>query len=113
MQAPHEPAKPQEPAQPHEEHPHVEEGPRGMDPHTRLSIALLGSLVLWWPTMQQMLDGEMDPLESSLRWVVAFTISSVALRILTGLVEAYAAAQEDEEKPSDTDQPQAPASGLV
>lgn len=63
-------------------------------PHSRLSIALVLSLALWWPALQGMLGGDVDPLAASLRWVAAFVVASVAVHILANLLEHYSADHE-------------------
>jgi len=64
-----------------------------MHPQTRFSIALLASLALWWPTLQGALDGRVDPIDASLRWVAAFVVASLALRSHPRLLDTYTAGQ--------------------
>jgi hypothetical protein len=70
-----------------------------LHPNSRLSLALLASLALWWPTLRGTLDGAVDPIEASLRWVAAFVVASVALRLLTSLVETYAESADNSSQP--------------
>ena len=60
-----------------------------MHPNHRLSLSLLVSLALWAPTFRATFDGDVDLLTSTLRWVVAFAISSVCLAVLANLLHAY------------------------
>jgi hypothetical protein len=59
-------------------------------PSSRFSVALLLSLALWWPTLQGTLSGSVDLLDGSVRWVGAFVLASIAVRIVGGLLDAYA-----------------------
>lgn len=70
-----------------------------MHPGQRLSYALVLSLALWWPTLQAALGGGVDPLDASIRWVVAFAVASAGVRLVGGLVDRYAAADEVVDEP--------------
>jgi hypothetical protein len=61
-------------------------------PSTRFSVALVLSLALWWPTLQGTLSGSVDLLDGSIRWVGAFLVASIGVRIVGGLLDAYAPA---------------------
>ena len=60
-----------------------------MHPHHRLTLSLLASLALWAPTFQSTLDGDVDVLAATFRWVAAFVVASMAVSVLTGLLAAY------------------------
>jgi hypothetical protein len=61
-----------------------------MHPGQRLSYSLVISLALWWPTLQGTLRGDVDTLDASLRWVLAFAVATAGVRLLGGLVDRYA-----------------------
>lgn len=64
-----------------------------MHPSQRFSYALVASLALWWPTLQGALAGNVDPLDASFRWVLAFLVATCGVRLVGGLVDRYAAEQ--------------------
>lgn len=67
-----------------------------MHPNHRLSCSLVASLVLWWPTFRATLAGDVDVLPSSLRWVAAFVVASLAVSTVTNLLHAYRPAEVPE-----------------
>jgi hypothetical protein len=73
-----------------------------MNPHTVFSASMITSLVLWFPSMQACLRGDLDLAAAGLRYLAALTVSRLALGFLARLLDAYRAAQ----------QPASPAQGL-
>ena len=65
-----------------------------MNPNTVFSASLVTSLVLWFPSMQACLRGDLDLPAAGLRYVAALVVSRLALNGLARLVTAYRAAQE-------------------
>jgi hypothetical protein len=77
-----------------------------MNPNTVFSASLVTSLVLWFPSMQACLRGDLDLGAAGLRYLAALLVSRLALNGLARLVTAYRASHEP-------DRGQAhPASGL-
>lgn len=64
-----------------------------MNPNTVFSASLVTSLVLWFPSMQACLRGDLDLAPAGLRYVAALVASRLALGFLARLVSAYRAAQ--------------------
>ncbi len=64
-----------------------------MNPHTVFSTSLVTSLVLWFPSMQACLRGDLDLAPAGLRYLAALFASRLALGFLARLVNAYRAAQ--------------------
>ncbi len=60
-----------------------------MHPNHRLSLSLLVSLALWSPTFRATIDGDVDLLTSTLRWVAAFAVATVGVSFLANLLHAY------------------------
>lgn len=74
-----------------------------MNPAARLSIALLAGLVLWMPTFEATMRGDVDLPESAVRYLVAFLLARLAVGGLAALIRGYAAAEgEDDEPVEDT-----------
>jgi hypothetical protein len=65
-----------------------------MNPNTVFSASLVTSLVLWFPSMQACLRGDLDLPAAGLRYLAALVVSRLALKGLARLVTAYRAAQE-------------------
>ncbi|MDQ1488953.1 MAG: hypothetical protein QOJ23_1467 [Actinomycetota bacterium] len=65
-----------------------------MNPNTVFSASLVASLVLWFPSMQACLRGDLDLASAGLRYVAALVVSRLALNFLARLVNAYRAAPE-------------------
>jgi len=64
-----------------------------MNPNTVFSASLVTSLVLWFPSMQACLRGDLDLPAAGLRYLAALVVSRLALNGLARLVNAYRAAQ--------------------
>ena len=64
-----------------------------MNPNTVFSASLVTSLVLWFPSMQACLRGDLDLPPAGLRYLAALTVSRLAIGGLARLVAAYRAAQ--------------------
>lgn len=64
-----------------------------MNPNTVFSASLVTSLVLWFPSMQACLRGDLDLAPAGLRYLAALFVSRLALNGLARLVNAYRAAQ--------------------
>ena len=67
-----------------------------MNPNTVFSVSLVTSLVLWYPSMQACLRGDLDLAPAGLRYVVALVVARLATNGLARLVNAYRASQEPE-----------------
>lgn len=65
-----------------------------MNPNTAFSASLVTSLVLWYPSMQACLRGDLDLTPAALRYLAALTVSRLAMNFLARLLNAYRAAQE-------------------
>ena len=64
-----------------------------MNPNTVFSASLVTSLVLWYPSMQACLRGDLDLAPAGLRYLAALTVARLAMSALARLVSAYRAAQ--------------------
>jgi hypothetical protein len=62
-----------------------------MNPNTVFSASLVTSLVLWFPSMQACLRGDLDLASAGLRYVAALVVSRLAMNFLARLVNAYRA----------------------
>ena len=67
-----------------------------MNPNTVFSASLVTSLVLWFPSMQACLRGDLDLVPAALRYLAALVVSRLALNGIARLVTVYRAAQEPE-----------------
>jgi len=65
-----------------------------MNPNTVFSASLVTSLLLWFPSMQACLRGELDLVPAALRYLAALAVSRLAMNGIARLVNAYRAAQE-------------------
>ena len=65
-----------------------------MNPNTVFSASLVASLVLWFPSMQACLRGDLDLVPAALRYLAALIISRLAMNGIARLVNAYRAIQE-------------------
>jgi hypothetical protein len=70
-----------------------------MNPNTVFSASLVTSLVLWFPSMQACLRGDLDLAPAGLRYLAALAVSRLALGALSRLVAAYRAAHDDSPAP--------------
>ena len=68
-----------------------------MNPVSRLGCSLVASLVLWIPTLQACMRGDTDLFTASIRYLVAFGLSMLAVSVLSQLVTGYAALQTADE----------------
>ena len=84
-----------------------------MNPNTVFSASLVTSLLLWYPSMQACLRGDLDLAPAGLRYLAALTASRLAMGGLARLVSAYRAAQHHDPAGADAAQsgstPSAPA----
>jgi hypothetical protein len=64
-----------------------------MNPNTVFSASLVTSLVLWYPSMQACLRGDLDLTPAALRYLAALAVARIAMNFLARLVNAYRAAQ--------------------
>ncbi|MEW6477629.1 MAG: hypothetical protein AB1679_35740 [Actinomycetota bacterium] len=64
-----------------------------MNPNTVFSASLVASLVLWFPSMQACLRGDLDLTPAALRYLLALTLSRLAMNFLARLINAYRTAQ--------------------
>jgi hypothetical protein len=67
-----------------------------MNPNTVFSVSLVTSLVLWFPSMQACLRGDLDLAPAGLRYLAALAVSRLAMSGLARLLSAYRAAQHHE-----------------
>ena len=67
-----------------------------MNPNTVFSASLVASLVLWFPSMQACLRGDLDLAPAGLRYVAALVVSRLVMNGIARLVSAYRAAQHHE-----------------
>jgi hypothetical protein len=65
-----------------------------MNPNAVFSASLIASLVLWFPSMQACLRGDLDLAPAGLRYLAALVVSRLAMNGLARLVNAYRAAQD-------------------
>ncbi|MCU1373418.1 MAG: hypothetical protein JWO68_704 [Actinomycetia bacterium] len=70
-----------------------------MNPAARLSIALLLGLVLWLPTFQATMRGDVDLPESTVRYLVAFLLARIVVAGLARLIHGYAATEDEDGPP--------------
>jgi hypothetical protein len=81
-----------------------------MNPNTVFSASLVTSLVLWFPSMQACLRGDLDLAPAGLRYLAALAVSRLAIGFLARLVSAYRAGQHPEPVPEEpaSSEPDAP-----
>jgi len=79
-----------------------------MNPNTVFSASLVTSLILWFPSMQACLRGDIDFGGAGLRYLAAFFVSRLAIGGLARLVNAYRATQQPPAPPADGPSPMAP-----
>ena len=65
-----------------------------MNPNTVFSASLVTSLILWFPSMQACLRGDLDLAPAGLRYLAALVVSRLAMNSLARLVTAYRTAQD-------------------
>lgn len=70
-----------------------------MNPNTVFSASVVTSLVLWFPSMQACLRGDLDLAPAGLRYLAALTVSRLALSFLNRLVSTYRASHEPSAAP--------------
>ena len=80
-----------------------------MNSNTVFSASLVTSLVLWFPSMQACLRGDLDLVPAALRYLAALLVSRLAMNGIARLVNAYRAAQEPA-APAEAPPSSAPAS---
>jgi hypothetical protein len=73
-----------------------------MNPNTVFSASLVASLVLWFPSMQACLRGDLDLAPAGLRYVAALVVSRLVMNGIARLVGAYRAAQHQKVPGPDT-----------
>jgi len=74
-----------------------------MNPNTVFSASLVTSLVLWFPSMQACLRGDLDLPPAGLRYLAALAVSRLAMGGLARLVAAYRAAQHHDSPTGEAD----------
>ena len=74
-----------------------------MNPNTVFSASLVTSLVLWYPSMQACLRGDLDLTPAALRYLAALTVARIAMNFLARLVTAYRIAQHAAPPPLNTE----------
>ena len=80
-----------------------------MNPNTVFSASLVTSLVLWFPSMQACLRGDLDLAPAGLRYLAALAVSRLAIGALARLVSAYRAAQHHDPSGADAAPPGPPS----
>ncbi len=65
-----------------------------MNPNTVFSASLVTSLVLWFPSMQACLRGDLDLAPAGLRYLAALLVSRLVMTGLAHLVGAYRSGHE-------------------
>lgn len=79
-----------------------------MNPNAVFSATLVTSLVLWFPSMQACLRGDLDLTPAALRYLAALTVARIAMNFLARLINTYGAAQHaDPPPPATQDKPAA------
>ena len=84
-----------------------------VDPAFTFAIALVMSLVLWWSTLRELLEGNVDITVAGMRYLAALGLSWCGVYFVASLVAMYASQPRPAppEPPSPqrrkTDQPQA------
>jgi len=76
-----------------------------MNPNTVFSASLVTSLVLWFPSMQACLRGDLDLAPAGLRYLAALAVARLAMGGLARLVAAYRAAQHHDSAGAEATQP--------
>ncbi|HEY9557149.1 MAG TPA: hypothetical protein VIR58_10455 [Acidimicrobiales bacterium] len=66
------------------------------DPHARLSLTLVLSLLLWSPFGMAVINGQLDVVDAGLRYLVAFLGCRLAVSGITSLIASYRAMQDAE-----------------
>jgi peptidoglycan/LPS O-acetylase OafA/YrhL len=66
------------------------------DPHARLAVALVLSLLLWAPFGLAAVGGDLDPAAALVRWVVAFLGTRIAVHGIGHLLVSYHRDRADE-----------------
>src|ERR1700741_678523 len=61
-----------------------------VDPAFTFGISLIVSLVLWWGTLQALLDGNVDITDAGLRYLVSLALSWCGVYFVASLVAMYA-----------------------
>ncbi|GIU85826.1 MAG: hypothetical protein KatS3mg009_0341 [Acidimicrobiia bacterium] len=61
-----------------------------VDPAFTFGISLVVSLVLWWPTLRALLDGNVDITDAGLRYLGALALSWCGVYFVASLVAMYA-----------------------
>jgi hypothetical protein len=67
-----------------------------MNPNAVFSATLVSSLLLWYPSMQACLRGDLDLTPAALRYLAALAVSRLAMNFLARLINAYRAPQQPE-----------------
>ncbi|MCA1843099.1 MAG: hypothetical protein LC792_07880 [Actinobacteria bacterium] len=65
-----------------------------MNPNAVFSASLVTSLVLWYPSMQACLHGDLDLAPAGLRYLAALFVARLAMNSQARLVNAYRASQD-------------------
>lgn len=70
-----------------------------VDPTFAFGIALAVSLVLWWPTLQNTMHGDLDITDAGIRYFLALAISWAGVYGICALVAQYASNPRPKEPP--------------
>jgi hypothetical protein len=60
-----------------------------VDPSFTFGVALILSLVLWWPTLRALLAGNVDITDAGMRYLAALGLSWLGVYFITTLVAGY------------------------
>ena len=60
-----------------------------VDPSFTFGVALILSLVLWWPTLRALLAGNVDITDAGMRYLAALGLAWLGLYFITTLVAGY------------------------
>jgi hypothetical protein len=66
-----------------------------MNPNAVFSASLISSLILWFPSMQACLRGDLDLAPAGLRYLAALVVSRLAWSFLSRLITSYRATHEE------------------
>jgi hypothetical protein len=69
-----------------------------MNPNAVFSATLVTSLLLWYPSMQACLRGDLDLTPAALRYLAALTVARIGMNLLARLVSTY---RTPEHQPAD------------
>ena len=81
-----------------------------MNPNAVFSATLVTSLLLWYPSMQACLRGDLDLTPAALRYLAALTVARIGMNFLARLVNAYRVPELADPPPPESRETPAPTS---